>query len=50
MTKPLASVAAMMLVEDGVIQLTDPISKFLPAFKDMQVSDGCALFGCATFR
>ena len=38
MTKPLASVTAMMLVEDGVIQLTDPISKFLPAFKDMQVS------------
>jgi len=28
----------MMLVEDGVIQLTDPISKFLPAFKTMQVS------------
>jgi CubicO group peptidase (beta-lactamase class C family) len=38
MTKPLVSVAAMMLVEDGVVQLTDPISKFLPAFKDMQVS------------
>jgi CubicO group peptidase (beta-lactamase class C family) len=38
MTKPLASVAAMMLVEDGVIQLTDPIAKFLPAFKDMKVS------------
>src|SRR5262245_15832588 len=38
MTKPLASVAAMMLVEDGVIQLTDPVAKFLPAFKDMQVS------------
>src|SRR6516165_9087558 len=38
MTKPLASVAAMMLVEDGIIQLTDPVSKFLPAFKDMQVS------------
>ena len=38
MTKPLASVAAMTLVEDGVIQLTDPIAKFLPAFKDMQVS------------
>jgi CubicO group peptidase (beta-lactamase class C family) len=38
MTKPLASTAAMMLVEDGVIQLTDPIAKFLPAFKDMQVS------------
>jgi CubicO group peptidase (beta-lactamase class C family) len=38
MTKPLVSVAAMMLVEDGVLQLTDPVSKFLPAFKDMQVS------------
>jgi CubicO group peptidase (beta-lactamase class C family) len=38
MTKPLASTAAMMLVEDGVIQLTDPIAKFLPAFKEMQVS------------
>jgi Beta-lactamase len=38
MTKPLASVAAMALVEDGVIQLTDPVAKFLPAFKDMQVS------------
>jgi CubicO group peptidase (beta-lactamase class C family) len=38
MTKPLASVAAMMLVEDGIIQLTDPVSRFLPAFKDMQVS------------
>ena len=31
MTKPLVSVAAMMLVEDGVIQLTDPVSKYLPA-------------------
>lgn len=31
MTKPLVSVAAMLLVEDGVIQLTDPVAKFLPA-------------------
>jgi CubicO group peptidase (beta-lactamase class C family) len=38
MTKPMASVAAMQLVEDGKIQLTDPISKYLPEFKDMQVS------------
>ena len=38
MTKPLASVAAMMLVEDGKIQLTDPISKFLPEFTKMGVS------------
>ena len=38
MTKPLVSVAAMMLVEDGVLQLTDPVSKFLPSMKNRQVS------------
>jgi len=38
MTKPLVSVAAMMLVEDGALQLTDPVSKFLPAMKNRQVS------------
>ena len=37
MTKPIVSVAAMMLVEEGKIQLTDPISKFLPAFAEMKV-------------
>jgi CubicO group peptidase (beta-lactamase class C family) len=38
MTKPLTSVAAMILVEEGKMQLTDPVSKFLPAFRNMQVS------------
>lgn len=38
MSKPLVSVAAMMLVEDGVIQLTDPVSKFLPSMRNLQVS------------
>src|SRR5262245_43794503 len=38
MTKPLVSVAAMMLVEDGKIQLTDAVAKFLPAFKGQRVS------------
>ena len=38
MTKPLASVAAMMLAEDGKLQLTDPIAKFLPEFTKMGVS------------
>lgn len=38
MTKPLASVAAMMLVEEGRIQLTDPLSKFFPACKGLTVS------------
>jgi CubicO group peptidase (beta-lactamase class C family) len=38
MTKPLVSVAAMILVEEGKIQLTDPVSKHLPQMKGMQVS------------
>ncbi|QJR10174.1 hypothetical protein DSM104443_01228 [Usitatibacter rugosus] len=38
MTKPLTSVAAMLLVEDGKIQLTDPVSKYLPGWDKMQVS------------
>ncbi len=37
MTKPIVSVAAMMLVEDGTLQLTDPVSRFFPAFSNMQV-------------
>jgi CubicO group peptidase (beta-lactamase class C family) len=37
MTKPITSVAAMMLVEDGKLSLTDPVSKFVPAFKDVKV-------------
>ena len=38
MTKPLVSVAAMMLIEDGKMQLNDAVSKFVPAVKGLQVS------------
>lgn len=38
MTKPIASVALMMLYEEGKFQLNDPISKWLPEFSDMQVA------------
>ena len=38
MTKPLASTALMMLLEDGRVQLTDPVSKWLPSFKNPVVS------------
>lgn len=38
MTKPLVSVAAMMLVEEGRIQLTDAVSKYLPTMKPLTVS------------
>ena len=38
MTKPIASVALMMLYEEGRFQLRDPISKWLPEFADMRVA------------
>jgi CubicO group peptidase (beta-lactamase class C family) len=37
MSKPITSVAVMMLLEEGRLQLTDPISRYIPAFKDMKV-------------
>lgn len=37
MTKPVTSVAAMMLYEEGRFQLDDPLAKFLPEFADMRV-------------
>ena len=37
MTKPITSVAVMMLYEEGFFQLEDPISKYLPEFKNMKV-------------
>jgi CubicO group peptidase (beta-lactamase class C family) len=40
MTKPLTSTAIMMLYEEGRFQLDDPISKFIPAFKDPRVFAG----------
>jgi CubicO group peptidase (beta-lactamase class C family) len=40
MTKPVTSVAAMMLYEEGAFELTDPVSKFIPSFGDLRVYDG----------
>ncbi len=37
MTKPITSVALMMLLEQGKVHLFDPVSRFIPAFKKMQV-------------
>ncbi len=37
MTKPIASVAAMILVEEGKLDLAAPVSRYLPEFKDLQV-------------
>jgi methyl acetate hydrolase len=37
MTKPVTSVAVMMLVEQGKVSLEDPVSKYLPGFDKLQV-------------
>jgi CubicO group peptidase (beta-lactamase class C family) len=37
MTKPITSVAAMMLYEEGALSLFDPVAKFIPSFGDVRV-------------
>src|SRR5665213_3434152 len=43
MTKPLTSVAFMMLVEEGLVALDDPVSKYIPEWVGMGVYDGGVL-------
>lgn len=44
MTKPVTSVAAMILYEEGLLQLKDPVSRFIPSFADARVyTKGSAL-------
>ena len=38
MTKPIVSVAAMILVEEGKLSLADRVSKYIPAFADTKVA------------
>ena len=35
MSKPIAGVAVMMLVEEGKVRLSDPVSRFIPEFKNL---------------
>jgi CubicO group peptidase (beta-lactamase class C family) len=37
MTKPITSVAAMMLIDEGRLSLDDPVAKYIPSFADMKV-------------
>src|SRR5207247_10608923 len=37
MSKPITEVAAMTLVEEGKLSLSDPLSKYIPAFADVKV-------------
>ncbi|MBX9645462.1 MAG: beta-lactamase family protein [Xanthobacteraceae bacterium] len=45
MTKPVTSLAAMMLIETGKMSLTDPASKFIPGFADAEIIVGIAADG-----
>src|SRR5580700_4720519 len=38
MTKPIVTVAALTLYEEGKYSMLDPVSKFIPEFKTMQVA------------
>jgi len=38
MTKPVVGVAVLMMIEEGKIRLSDPVSKFIPQFKDLKVA------------
>jgi len=40
MSKPVTSVAAMILYEEGAFELTDPVSAFIPSFADVRVFTG----------
>ena len=39
MSKPITTVAAMMLFEQGKLALSDPVAKYIPAFKDVKVGE-----------
>ncbi len=39
MTKPVVSVAAMSMVEDGLLSVDDPVSRFFPEYAELQIMD-----------
>ncbi|HZU16012.1 MAG TPA: serine hydrolase domain-containing protein, partial [Candidatus Dormibacteraeota bacterium] len=39
MTKPITGVALMSLYEQGAFQLSDPVDRFIPAWKDLKVEE-----------
>ena len=40
MTKPVTTVALLMLMEDGKIALDDPVARYIPGFASLKLSDG----------
>src|SRR5256885_468572 len=45
MTKPITSLAAMMLYEEGAFELKDPVARYIPAFDDVRVYRGGSSLG-----
>ena len=37
MTKPITSIALMMLFEKGLVRLEDPVTKYIPEFKNLKI-------------
>ena len=50
MTKPVVSVALLMLFEEGKFQLTDPLAEYVPAMKDVLVNVGIDTLGSAVLE
>ena len=42
LTKPVTAAAVLTLVEEGRIRLADPVSRFLPEFKDLRVAESAS--------
>jgi CubicO group peptidase (beta-lactamase class C family) len=50
MTKPLTSLALMMLVEEGRVSLDDPVHRYIPQWRDLGVYEGGFIGGFRTRR
>ena len=50
MSKPIASLAVMQLIEQGQLHLTDKVSQFIPSFASMEVFDNPADFNSSTHK
>jgi len=50
MTKPVTSIAFMMLVEEGLVALDDPVHRFIPEWKDLGVFQAGGVGGFLTKR
>ena len=42
MSKPITGVAVLMMLEEGKLRLTDPVSRFIPEFKNLTANDSSA--------